>query len=384
MIKRNKITVFCPPGLDAFVSPIIDHMRQFYNINLFNSGNKYEFAEAMRHSDLIWFEWCLNHLTDATNFVKACKYLCRMHSFEAFTDHPAKVNWNLVDKLIIPNRSVLEVNSFFKSYMANRMNMKPEALPPFINPSIVEVVYNSVDIDKFKFNKNKNYSKRIAWVGAINFKKGFDNALHIFNEIRKHDKEFTFHIAGEFQEPRYQLYLENFMKDNGYESNRDIFYHGKIRNMSEFLFDMDYILSSSLYESFGVAIIEAMSCGVVPLIYNWYGSKYIYPDSIIFKNMDECLSIIKRMEDGELEDTRKMGRSFVESKYSNKIIYPQIKSILDHLLYGDLVIEKTNNLQSINVEGLAESLFLTKQEIKDIIGRIKRTGKYDATNNDNG
>lgn len=384
MIKKNLVTVFCPPGLESFISPIVDEMRQYYNINLFNTGNKYEFAEAIRHSNLCWFEWCLDHLVEASQFVKCGKYICRMHSYEAFTDKPARVNWNQIDRLIVPNKSVLDVLEMNKMFTANKMSpdTNPQMIPPFINPDIISVIPNSVNTKKFVPKKDKQYSKRIAWVGGINFKKGFDLALHIFNEIRKHDSEFTLHVAGNFQEPRYKLYLDNFMRTNNYKPNVDIYYHGHIKNIDEFLQDMDFILSTSLYESFGLSITEAMSCGVIPLIYGWYGSHNIYPDDLIFNNIDECIKIIKTYENSDMKDIRKNMRKYVVDNFSDDRIFPAIKSMMDYMLYSDVVREKTNNsIMGVDYNKIAKETDLTPEEVKDIVGNIERSGKY--ANNDN-
>jgi len=58
--------------------------------------------EGMELADICWFEWCdeLISYGSKTDIARKKKIICRMHSYEAFTDYPANVAWENVDRII--------------------------------------------------------------------------------------------------------------------------------------------------------------------------------------------------------------------------------------------------------------------------------------------
>lgn len=377
MIKgKNRVTVFCPPGMESFVTPIIGELRQYFNIYLFNGGHEYEFNEAMKHSNVGWFEWAVEHLVSASNYSKCCKMITRMHSFEAFTDFPAQVNWNNIDRLIIPNISVFEVNEFYKGFVVDKLAQEGKVadineIPPHIPNNIISVIANPVDVSKFTFAKKHDYKKKICFVGHINFKKNFEYALNLFHELKLVDSEFTLHIAGDFQEPRHALYLDKFLKNNKYQLNKDIYMYGWISNVHEFYQDMDFIISSSLYESFHLSIMEAMSVGVIPLIYSWHGAEYIYPKEFIFNDVSSFIKLISAVQnDKNFDGIRKLLSGHVKKNFSYEVVLPQFKSLLDYMCYGDIVKEyiDKNNISDLSKKENIDNIALgTKLDTEEVI-----------------
>ncbi len=65
--------------------------------------------------------------------------------------------------------------------------------------------------------------------------------------------------------------------------------HGWINEVDKFLEDKDYTLSTSIHESFGYNIAEAMARGIKPIIHNFDGAKSLWPSELIYNTIDEAV-----------------------------------------------------------------------------------------------
>lgn len=151
--------------------------------------------------------------------------------------------------------------------------------------------------------------KRIAFLGNISHKKGVELFVHAFNTIHKADPEFTLHIGGGIQDPRYAVYLDSCIPDLGLQDS--IQYYGFVEKPLEWLPQFDWILCTSPLEGSPVGVLEAFSVGLSPLIYAFAGARDQYPADFIWKDFDELTEMIKK----GLQDAEKI-KKFVKDNYS--------------------------------------------------------------------
>ena len=102
--------------------------------------------------------------------------------------------------------------------------------------------------------------------------------------------------------------------------------------------DKNYILSTSIHESFGYNIAEAMVKGIKPVIYNFPYSKEIWDQKYLFNTIDEAVSLIT--EDNYVSYEY---RDFVEKRYS-------LKKEIEQIIYFLEYIEKKPVVKSVKVE----------------------------------
>ena len=309
MIAGKKIAFFS--SIDSFVGDIIDYLKQSNEVKIFDNSNLNEMKHLMEWADISWFEWCDQYLVEATKFEKKSQIVCRLHSYEAFTDYPLQVDWEKVDLLIFVNKSVQEL-------VTAKIKIK--------TPQVI--IHNAVDTQKYQIPKNKRYGKKIASVGYINYKKNPELLLYCFKKIYDYDNEYSLHIAGQHQDPRIKLYFEHFIKEN----NLPIIFDGWIDNMSAWYTDKDFVISTSLFESFHYSIAEGMASGLMPLIHNWYGAKYIYPQKYLFNTPDDCLAMIRQYEDSDFKETALENRKYIIDKYNKGDKMKEISSQLHNLI----------------------------------------------------
>ena len=309
---KKKLTFFTF-GEDMFLRDIIAELRKDYNIKFFQRGSETEFFQMYHDCDIAWFEWCDDLIVQATQSPKMpSKIVCRLHSYELFTDVPAKVDWNKIDKLMFVSETVK--NLFFSKF--------------HVRPDIMSVIPNGVNMDSFKTPLDKKYNKKVVFVGYINYKKGPELLLQTFLALHEMDPEFTFHIAGDHQDERIALYFSYMQQFLPFQINFD----GWVKDMPEYLKDKDYVLSTSLFESFQYALAEGMAQGVYPLIHNWPGALDLYPQEHIFVSVPECIDIVKKYNALKDKTAKQMEmRKYIEEHFSLEKQITSIKDLLTKL-----------------------------------------------------
>jgi glycosyltransferase involved in cell wall biosynthesis len=278
-----------------FIEPVIARLAENNEVRLFDSDSLEQMSELMTWADLAWFEWCDNLAIQATRLPKRCQIICRLHSYEAFTDMPSQVDWNKVDHLVFVNQSVREM--FEKQVRTT--------IP-------ISIIHNGVDLDKFKLPDNKTRSKKIASVGYINYKKNPELLLYCFKKIHQYDPEYSLHIAGTHQDPRIELYFDHFLKTN----NLPVFLDGWVEDMASWYADKGLVISTSLFESFHYSIAEGMASGLLPMIHNWYGADYLYPKEFLFNDPDDCLTLLQQFEKVDFQSQIVNNRLHISDRFN--------------------------------------------------------------------
>ena len=163
--------------------------------------------------------------------------------------------------------------------------------------------------------------------------------MYCFKKIYEYDNEYSLHIAGTHQDSRIELYFEHFLKENPLP----IHFEGWIDDISKWYADKDFVISTSLFESFHYSIAEGMASGLMPLIHNWYGSKYIYPSKYMFADPDDCLNLLKQFESDNKANLALENRNFIIENYR---LDDKVNTILE-TLSTILNSEKAPHLQDV-------------------------------------
>jgi glycosyltransferase involved in cell wall biosynthesis/Flp pilus assembly protein TadD len=312
-VQGLKIAFFA--SFQSFLDPIMNDLRAKNEIKLFTSGNETQMREMLEWCDVAWFEWCDNLVIAATKMPKVCKIICRLHSYEVFTEMPSQVDWRKIDHLVLVNQSVQEI------------------LKRTADPKVpITIIHNGVDTDKFTIPPGKKYGKRICSIGYINYKKNPALLLYCFKAIHDYDSSYRFHIAGTHQDPRIQIYFEHLLP----KLNLSISFDGWVDNIPGYLRDKDYVISASLFESFHYSIAEGMASGLTPLIHDWLGASYLYPEEFLFTTPQSCLDLLKRLE---TEDRSAIGhrcRDFIVHRYEQKRQMAKINALIRSVAEGAL------------------------------------------------
>ncbi len=314
--KRRKIVFFVKQGVESFLEDIIHELSKEYAIKKITVRTNEDLKHIdtwMEWADICWFEWCDGLIIYGSKLAaaKEKKIVCRLHSYEAFTNYPSHVNWNTVDKLI-----------FVAEHLQKLVieNFK-------INKEKTIIIPGGVNISKWGF-KQRSPGFNVAYVGYINYKKGPSLLLHTFKAIYDRDNRYKFYIAGQYQDPRYHLYFQQMIKEFGLENN--FFFEGWQGDLDKWLEDKDYIVCTSILESQNMSVMQAIAKGIKPIVHNFAGARGIYPSKYLWNTIDEAVKMITE----ESYDSNEY-REFIEENYSLEKQLKTINAMMDELIIKD-------------------------------------------------
>jgi len=276
-IVKKKMVFFVKQGLDSFLTDVIAALSSHgYDTKKVIVTQYQQIDEEIIGADICWFEWCDDLIIYASQLstLQGKKVICRLHSYEAFTDQPEQVHWRNVDQVIFVAEHIRAVVLENVSSLAKEKTV---------------IIPNGIDQTKYHFAERKA-GFNIGYVGYINYKKGPMLLLHTFKAIYDQDHRYKLYIAGNFQDQRDVLYYRQMIHEMGLSNN--VIYEGWQDDVNQWLEDKNYLISTSVLEGHPFCIMEAMSKGIKPLIHNFVGAKGIYPEKYIWNTIPDCIKML--------------------------------------------------------------------------------------------
>lgn len=306
---RRKIAFFVKPGLDSFLGDILQGLSSTFETRKIIVTQYKQIDEGMEWADLAWFEWCdeLVIYGSKLELSKRKKVICRLHSYEAFTDYPLAVNWKKVDKLIFVSEQIRE-------YVSEKLHLEQGK---------TIVIPNGINTGSFTF-REREPGFHIAYVGYINYKKGPMLLLHTMKALYDKDQRYQLHIAGQFQDDRDALYYRHMIKEFGIEKN--VFFEGWQDNLDAWLEDKNYILCTSILESQNMSVMQAMAKGIKPVIHNFVGAKSIYDGKYLWNTIEDAVHMV---EEDAYRSTDYL--DFIKDKYTIEKEIEELEKLLQGL-----------------------------------------------------
>ena len=265
---------------DSFLVPLIPALRRHYDVRFVSVSPGDALAEAIGWADIVWLEWCWDHAVWATRSgaLRGKPCVLRLHSIEALqTDYPARVDWSQVDLLIAVGDDTAAV-------LAESFPQVPAAV----------VISNGIDMDRFLPVAPDRF--RVAWVGHLEPKKNPMLLLQIAHRLHALDPRFTFHAAGAFTDLRTARYLRRMMGALGLGGV--VTFDGPVADMPAWYGDKGVLLSTSMYESFGMNIGEGMACGAFPVVHAFPGAERLWPEECLFASVEDAVALIRAARPG--------------------------------------------------------------------------------------
>jgi hypothetical protein len=309
--KRPKVAFFCGlTGDTKFLTDIYEFIERRFNVRFFEGQDANQMYELMKWSDISWFEWCTNMAVQASRLPNVCKNIIRLHRFEAYGEWPGHVQWENIDSLITVG------NSFVEEALLQKV-------PNIRNRTQLITIPNGVNLDKFEFTDGAR-GKNIASVGYLNMRKNPMFLLQCMQKLHYIDPEYKLFFAGNFQDSMLEQYIRHIVR--ALKLTDVVFFDGWQEDMNTWLKDKHYIVSASIGESQGMGLLEAMACGLKPVIHNFPGADQIFPSEFLFNISEEfCEQILS----GTYEPQRYRG--FVETNYSLKDQLSKVNEIFTRL-----------------------------------------------------
>jgi len=292
--KTEPSDIYILASYPTFVEPIKQRLKNYASV--FSTSKKFD-AKLAEHAKLIWCEWADSRAVDVSHFKCDAKKILRVHAYEVFTDVIFHIDFDAFDAVIF-------VAEHIKDYLESRLQRS-------LNNAYV--IPNGVDLSKLVISPKPD-KPQIAYAGYISHKKGVD----LLVALAKHFPEYTFHVAGKFQEDDVGWYLSNR------KPNNMIIYPWRY-DINTFFANKTHILNVSLREGCPVSVIEGMACGLKPLIYNWIGSEELFGKEAVWSNFAEFRAMLTESTEPE------QYRSYVENNFDFEDIFCRYEQILGEL-----------------------------------------------------
>lgn len=276
----KKVAFLCQKGLETFIEPVVKEFEKYteeYQIHRYYCNTQAEVIAAVKWADVVFLEWANEIAIFATQIFDLRKkgVIVRLHSYEALSNMPQQVDWSVVDYLVFVAPHIREIVK--------------RHIPDIEERTCTKVIPNGLDMASIELNKVVNMYD-IAYVCNINHKKEPAIALQIMAELVEENPAFKLHVAGTFQDERYEIYLKHMAKEMGIEDN--IIYYGFVQDMDSFWQGKGVILSTSIHEGHPLNIMEGAARGLRPVVHNFYGAKELYPAEWLFNTTSEAVDRI--------------------------------------------------------------------------------------------
>lgn len=227
-----------------------------------------------------------------------------------------------IEEQVISNSDkVITLNSFIMNYLNDK---------GFDNTSIIP---NAIDVKKYFNNGNDNF---ILYAGRLSSVKGISYLIKAVSQINKENRDLKLIIVGSGPE---EFKLKMLVQEENIESKVQFFPMVSKRELREYLSCCSMFVLPSLFETFGVVLIEAMASGKPVIASNIPGPsdviKHGYNGFLFEKaNINELSQYIKLLiEDDTLRDKLgKNARKTVEEGYTFEKVAEMYETLFMELL----------------------------------------------------
>jgi pentatricopeptide repeat protein len=306
--KRPKVAFIC--GGDGMKSPneIAEFVEQRFEVRLLEGQSEDELYELMKWSDISWFEWCTDLAAAGSRQPKVCKNVVSLRCYEGHERWPQQVNWVNVD--------VVVANSFVK-YALMR------SVPDIEGHTSVTTISIGVNLEKFSFT-NPQYGKNIAFLSNLRAAENPAFVLQCMQKLHYIDPEYRLFFGGLFQDETLEKYLRHMV--DALDLRDVVFFDGRQEDVCSWLEDKHHVVSTNITESQSMGLLEAMACGLKPVIHNFPGADRTFPSEFLFNISEE---FCEQIRSASYEPQRY--RRFVEENYPLKNQLAGINSVFTRL-----------------------------------------------------
>ncbi len=188
----------------------------------------------------------------------------------------------------------------------------------------VQVLYPSFP-NRLTGSNNLNFQKKrnnnVVTIARISGDKNLQIIPYIAKLSRK---DILFTIAGLPSSREFLLFLLKLIKELGVSEKVRIKTNVTRAEIREILLASKVFLNTKEKEHFGIAIIEAMSLGCIPIVHDSGGPREFVPDELRFKSIEDAASKLEKAIDSwsplQGAEFEKFAERFSEKNFSNQFI----------------------------------------------------------------
>lgn len=134
-----------------------------------------------------------------------------------------------------------------------------------IAPTRVRLIENGADLEKFGSASAERPSKGLITIGRFSHNKRLDLLLDMMQQLARRDPDWRLHIAGSASDWS-AADIRQMIDARGLGSSVALHVGPSNTQIREIMQQCSLFVSASEYEGFGIALIEALSAGLVPVV----------------------------------------------------------------------------------------------------------------------
>ncbi|MAZ00563.1 MAG: hypothetical protein CMP58_00010 [Flavobacteriales bacterium] len=246
-------------------------------------------------------------------------YIITEHNSGFYYNHFSKYEMQLAINLYSNSISNYAVSHSFVNHLNGRfVNLKNK----------FKYFPNVIDVNFFNYEKKNKYKFDFINVGRLDNNKNHLMLMKSFLKSFPHPSSKNLIIIGDGPNKKT---LNEFIYNNNLHGR--VFLKGELSRIkiAEYLNSSKFFILTSLHETFGVSVIEAMSCGL-PVISTFCGG----PESIIINNTDFKNGILCENEKNKISAAM---LDVFEINFDRQRIREQVFDKFSHLEYVNLIKE---------------------------------------------
>ncbi len=240
--------------------------------------------ELLEQADIIFCEWCLGNLKWYSNNKKPHQRLvARFHAQERTLPYVAESNWDNIDHISY-------VSEFIRREGQEKFNF-PEAK--------ISVIPNLLDTSKFTpLRKTGDARYTLGMIGVSPSLKRLDRAIDLLEMLLKEDGRYCLRVKGRNpldydwllkRNDELQYYKSIYERLNSNSQLRyKVVFDPPGDDVNDWLSLIGFIVSPSDFESFHMAVGEAMLTGSEPIIWDWDGAAEIWGAEFVVRDISEA------------------------------------------------------------------------------------------------
>lgn len=210
-------------------------------------------------------------------------YVCTIHNSNIMNDTLVQWKRSYLPRVLSNASSVISVGKKLS-----------ETLTQTYGIADVRVIPNFIDNDLFYFKPTKEIRDfRFLFVGGLDENKGVLELVKAFHQAEINDS--SLHVVGDGEQ---MDTIDKYIRENKLHST--VYLHGELANekLPEIYNQAHVYVSVSTFETFGVSVLEAMSCGL-PVLHTNSGG----PNEIVrpFAGISVKHRTIEEIKDGLIE-----------------------------------------------------------------------------------
>lgn len=191
----------------------------------------------------------------------------------------------------------------------------------------ITLIRPGVNLDKFTVKKTETDGFQLGMVlGDMWWPKNHMAGLDIFTQLHSRDRRWRLHIRGQHEPGEYwPVMYEHYLDSRGIRNAVTLY--PQVPDMNEWYENIDILLHPGMKETFSYAVAEAMTKGIAVVVNDFYGSKDIYPNKILYQTHDEAVNMIRQLHHNSDVEVLN-NRNFIKEKYSNERMFKEIDELL--------------------------------------------------------